>query len=43
VSRVLVRAAESLRVADRMWTPDFRDRMILIARRGAPAPGSPDR
>jgi SAM-dependent methyltransferase len=33
VSRALVRGAESLGVAERMWTPDFRDRMLLIARR----------
>ena len=35
VSRALVQAAERLGVADRMWTPDFRDRLILIARRPA--------
>jgi SAM-dependent methyltransferase len=33
VSRALVSAAERLGVAERMWTPDFRDRMLLIARR----------
>ncbi|HEX2128408.1 MAG TPA: class I SAM-dependent methyltransferase [Solirubrobacterales bacterium] len=33
VSRALVRGAETLGFADRMWTPDFRDRMLLIARR----------
>jgi SAM-dependent methyltransferase len=32
LSRGLVAGAERLRVADRMWTPDFRDRMLLIAR-----------
>jgi SAM-dependent methyltransferase len=37
VSRALVRTAERLGVAERMWTPDFHDRMIMIAR--APAPG----
>jgi SAM-dependent methyltransferase len=31
---ILMRAAERLRVADRLWTPDFRDRMLVIA--GAP-------
>jgi SAM-dependent methyltransferase len=34
VSRQLVAAAERLGVAERMWTPDFRDRMLMIARRG---------
>jgi SAM-dependent methyltransferase len=33
VSRALIRGAETLGVADRMWTPDFRDRMLIIARR----------
>jgi SAM-dependent methyltransferase len=32
VSSVLVEGAESLGVADRMWAPDFRDRMLMIAR-----------
>jgi len=36
LARVLVRAAGSARVADRMWAPDFRDRMAVIAR--APEP-----
>jgi SAM-dependent methyltransferase len=31
-SRILIGAAEHLRVADRMWAPDFRDRMLVIAR-----------
>jgi SAM-dependent methyltransferase len=31
-SRALVRAADALGVADRMWAPDFRDRMMVIAR-----------
>jgi SAM-dependent methyltransferase len=35
VSRALVRGAEAARVADRMWAPDFRDRMLVIARRPA--------
>jgi SAM-dependent methyltransferase len=33
LARRLVRAATTLRVADRMWTPDFGDRMLVIARR----------
>jgi SAM-dependent methyltransferase len=33
VSRSLVAAAERVGVAERMWTPDFRDRMLLIAKR----------
>ena len=32
LSRMLVRAAEAIGVADRMWAPDFRDRMTVIAR-----------
>jgi hypothetical protein len=28
----LVDLAERLRVADRLWTPDFRDRMLILAR-----------
>jgi SAM-dependent methyltransferase len=32
LSRALVGGAEWLGVADRMWTPDFRDRMLVIAR-----------
>jgi SAM-dependent methyltransferase len=35
VAHGLVRAAEAARVADRMWAPDFRDRMLVIARRPA--------
>jgi SAM-dependent methyltransferase len=35
VSRALVNTAERLGVADRMWTPDFRDRMVLVARLAA--------
>jgi len=31
--RALVRGARSLGVAERMWAPDFRDRMMVIARR----------
>ena len=29
--RTLVRLAERLRIADKLWTPDFRDRMLVIA------------
>ena len=32
--RALVRAAQAAGVAERMWAPDFRDRMLLIARAG---------
>ena len=32
VSRLLVRAARRVHVAERMWTPDFRDRLLVIAR-----------
>ena len=32
VSRALIGAADRLGVAEGMWTPDFRDRMLLIAR-----------
>lgn len=35
LSRGLVRAAEALRVADRMWAPDFRDRVMVIAKPNA--------
>jgi SAM-dependent methyltransferase len=42
-ARALVRAARAAGVADRMWAPDFRDRMQVVAR--APArpllPGRP--
>ena len=34
--RALVRGAQATKVAQRMWAPDFRDRMMVIAR--APAP-----
>jgi SAM-dependent methyltransferase len=30
--RALVRGAERLGLADRLWAPDFRDRMLVIAR-----------
>jgi SAM-dependent methyltransferase len=32
VARALVSGARAARVADRMWAPDFRDRMAVIAR-----------
>jgi SAM-dependent methyltransferase len=32
VARLLVRGARAAGVADRMWAPDFRDRMAVIAR-----------
>jgi SAM-dependent methyltransferase len=32
VADALVAGAERARLAERMWTPDFRDRMIVIAR-----------
>jgi SAM-dependent methyltransferase len=35
VSRALVGAAERLGLAERMWRPDFRDRMLVIARLAA--------
>ena len=33
VSAVLVRAATAAGLADRLWTPDFRDRLGVVARR----------
>jgi SAM-dependent methyltransferase len=35
LARALVRGARAVRIADRMWAPDFHDRMAVIAR----APG----
>jgi SAM-dependent methyltransferase len=32
VSRLLVRIARALRLAERTWAPDFRDRMLVLAR-----------
>lgn len=32
LARALVRGAEALRLADRLWAPDFRDRMAVVAR-----------
>lgn len=41
VGRALVGAARTLRIADRMWAPDFGDRMMVVARAGErPAPAS---
>ena len=34
VSKAMIAGAEAAGVADNMWTPDFRDRMLVIARRG---------
>lgn len=40
LARLLVRGARAVRLADRMWAPDFHDRMAVIAR--APeAPSDP--
>jgi SAM-dependent methyltransferase len=36
LARLLVRGARAVRLVDRMWAPDFRDRMAVIAR--APSP-----
>lgn len=36
LSRGLIRTAERAGLADRMWAPDFRDRMLLVARRRQP-------
>jgi hypothetical protein len=33
LGRFLVKGAETVRVADRLWGPDFRDRMLVVARR----------
>lgn len=44
LSRALVRGAEAAGLADRIWGPDFRDRMLVIARPRPAAPnGRPDR
>jgi hypothetical protein len=37
LASALVRGAEAVRVADRPWAPDFRDRMAVVARRPVPA------
>jgi SAM-dependent methyltransferase len=39
LARQLVRGARAARVVDRMWAPDFRDRMAVIARSPAAAGG----
>jgi hypothetical protein len=33
LGRALERGAQAARLADRVWAPDFRDRMLVIARR----------
>lgn len=40
LGRALVRAARLAGVADRQWTPDFRDRFFVVARRSGAARGS---
>lgn len=40
ISKALVQGAEGVGVAERMWTPDFRDRMLMVARK---PPGRPTR
>jgi SAM-dependent methyltransferase len=35
LGRSLVRAAKAAGVAERMWAPDFRDRMLVVARAGS--------
>jgi hypothetical protein len=40
LASVLVRGARAVRLADRMWAPDFRDRMAVIARAPGPGPDS---
>ncbi|HWI08097.1 MAG TPA: class I SAM-dependent methyltransferase [Solirubrobacteraceae bacterium] len=37
LARALLRGARAARLADRMWAPDFRDRMAVIARGPEPA------
>lgn len=32
LARQLIRGAELVRLADRLWAPDFRDRMLVVAR-----------
>jgi SAM-dependent methyltransferase len=40
LARALVGLARAIGVADRQWTPDFRDRLEVVARpRGAPPQG----
>jgi SAM-dependent methyltransferase len=33
IANAISRAADRLRVGDKLWTPDFRDRMLVISRR----------
>jgi SAM-dependent methyltransferase len=45
-ARALVRAARAAGIAERMWAPDFRDRLAVVARpvarsAAAPAPAAP--
>jgi SAM-dependent methyltransferase len=40
LGRALVRVARAARLADRQWTPDFRDRFAVVARPRAGAPGA---
>jgi SAM-dependent methyltransferase len=39
LSNALIQGAEGVGVAERMWTPDFRDRMLMVARLGAGSNG----
>jgi SAM-dependent methyltransferase len=39
LSRMLVGGAERIGLAERLWTPDFRDRMIVVASPAESAPG----
>jgi SAM-dependent methyltransferase len=41
LSRAMIRGAEKLGWAERMWAPDFRDRMIVIAARDEAAAAGP--
>ena len=40
LARASIAGAERLGIADRIWTPDFRDRMLLIARAPNRSPGA---
>ncbi len=40
LARAIVKAFELIGFADGLWTPDFRDRMALVARGSVPADGS---
>ena len=42
LARLLVRGARAARLADRMWAPDFHDRMAVIARAPETEPDSED-